>query len=179
MGEMGFRKPKLTADMVPVADWHSVEQFSISNMPRLNGREAERDMWALRTPRMIGKKPAYAPCAFLNTSAFVNGPQQLFEGRDCTRVPLTVEDGQEVDGQRHFRVLDTYDTPIGTIRKVPPKSRPFRHTWHIDQPDRPEIAGRNEWSGIDCGHRARHDHRHAGPGRTCLLDVGRPATRPR
>ncbi|MFD7335407.1 hypothetical protein ACFV98_05305 [Streptomyces violascens] len=56
---------------------------------------------------------------------------------------------QEVDGQHHFRVLDAHGTPIGTIRKVPPKSRPFKHTWRIDQPDRPEIAGRNEWSGVD------------------------------
>ncbi|MFI6055090.1 hypothetical protein ACIBCO_34010 [Streptomyces violascens] len=90
-----------------------------------------------------------APCAFFGTPTFVHGPQKIFEDREATRVLLTVEPGQEIDAQRHFRVLDAHGTPIGTIRKVPPKSRPFKHTWRIDQPDRPEIVGRNEWSGID------------------------------
>jgi hypothetical protein len=146
---MGLRKPRLTADMVPVADWRIVEQFSVSNWIQTVGRDATCDVWAVRTPHRMGKKLVYAPCAFLNPSAFIRGPQQLFEDREATRVLLTVEPGQEIDTQYHFRVLDGHGTLIGTIRKVPPTSRPFKHTWRIDQPGRPEITGRNEWSGID------------------------------
>ncbi|MFE3187037.1 hypothetical protein ACFXKR_40280 [Streptomyces violascens] len=146
---MGFRKPKLTADIVPVADWAGVDEFRISEWIQTSGRDAACDVWAVRTPHLIGKKVVYAPCAFFGTPAFVHGPQQLFEDREATRVLLTVEPGQETDGQHHFRVLDARDMLIGTIRKVPPTSRPFKHTWRLDQPGRPEIAGRNEWSGVD------------------------------
>uniref|UniRef100_A0AAU2VF42 Uncharacterized protein n=1 Tax=Streptomyces sp. NBC_00003 TaxID=2903608 RepID=A0AAU2VF42_9ACTN len=151
---MGFRKAKLTADMLPVVDWRSVDEFTISEWFKTSGRDAGRDVWAIRTPHQIGKKVAYAPCAFFGTPTFAHGPQRLFEDREATRILLTVEPRQEIDGQHHFRVLDAQDTPIGTIRRVPPKSRPFKHTWRIDQPGRPEIAGRNEWSGIDTRHLA-------------------------
>ncbi|MFD7428328.1 hypothetical protein ACFV6Z_14910 [Streptomyces sp. NPDC059818] len=54
---------------------------------------------------------------------------------------------------------------LGTLRRIPPR-RPFRHTWRIDQPGRPEIVGRDEWAAGDSAAEA--------VGRVAVKAAGRP-----
>ncbi|MFE4858959.1 hypothetical protein [Streptomyces sp. NPDC056670] len=71
----------------------------------------------------------------------------LYEDQEATRLLcyLVAEDGEA--GERHFEVSDAEGGSIGTIRRVPPSGRLFKHTWRISQPGHPEIVGRNQWSG--------------------------------
>jgi hypothetical protein len=52
-------------------------------------------------------------------------------------------------GERRHVVRDARGEVVGTLVRVPPKRRPLRHTWRIEQPGQPEIVGRNEWVSGD------------------------------
>jgi hypothetical protein len=62
---------------------------------------------------------------------------------------------QEVDGGHRYQVRDGEGESIGTIHRVPASARPFRHTWRIDQPGRPGVVGRNQWTSVDLGRAKR------------------------
>ncbi|WP_058042976.1 hypothetical protein [Streptomyces roseifaciens] len=46
-------------------------------------------------------------------------------------------------------VRDGQGLLIGAVRHVAPSKRFFKHTWRIDQPGQPEIAGRSERATSD------------------------------
>jgi hypothetical protein len=59
-----------------------------------------------------------------------------------------VAEGDE-GSERRIKVFDGHGEGIGAIRRIPPSSKLFKHTWRIEQPGHPEIVGRNQWSGFN------------------------------
>lgn len=55
----------------------------------------------------------------------------------------------EVGGELRHIVRDGVGQAVGTLVRVPPKRRPFKHSWRIEQPGQPEVLGRSEWAGGD------------------------------
>ncbi|MGW3498349.1 hypothetical protein [Streptomyces sp. NPDC001020] len=135
----------------PVA-WERVHKFVVSSVERPKSLKRSRSVWgkpAVRVPKGGKDYPVLAPCAFLGSSSVPNPPSRpeltLYSDADTQHLLCYVEEPQEVDGERHHVVRDAQGQTIGTLRRIPPK-RPFKHTWRIDQPGRPEIIGRNEWA---------------------------------
>jgi hypothetical protein len=138
----------------PVA-WATVREFVVSSVERpqtLKRKRAVRGPRAVRVSKGGADNRVLAPCAFLGTSDRTDLPSRpglsLYEDVEAHHLLCYVDSPMNVDGEQHHVVRDRQDQVVGTIRRVPPK-RPFKHTWRIDQPGRPEIAGRNEWASGD------------------------------
>ncbi|MCT9094046.1 hypothetical protein N4G70_35105 [Streptomyces sp. ASQP_92] len=145
---------------MPTVEWAGVWQFTLGTVERPATKyrpRAVRGPRAIRVPRGAGRSQVFAPCAYVAPSA-PPAPSSatvlcLYEDADAQRLLccLVAEDGQEgqdgQEGERRFHVSDGQGKPIGTIRRVPPSGKLFKHTWRISQPGHPEIAGRNQWSG--------------------------------
>ncbi|MFE9406731.1 hypothetical protein ACFYNY_34050 [Streptomyces sp. NPDC006530] len=139
---------------VPVVEWAGVWQFTLGTVERpvtKSRPRAVRGPRAIRVPRGAGRSQVFAPCAYVGPGAPAAPPSAmelcLYEDAEFRRLLcyLLEEDGQ--DGERRFQVCDGQGQSIGTIRRVPPTGKLFKHTWRINQPGHPEIAGRNQWSG--------------------------------
>jgi hypothetical protein len=106
----------------------------------------------VRVPKGGKDSRVLAPCAFLGTSDHADLPSlselTLYEDVEARRLLCYVDPPQDLDGEQHHVVHDSQGQVIGKIRRVPPK-RPFKHTWRIDQPDHPQVVGRNEWASGD------------------------------
>jgi hypothetical protein len=133
-------------------EWQSVWRFVLGSVERPVAPKRPREVSgrpAVRVPMGSKQLPVLAPCAFLGSSSSSQLPSRpeysLFEDPDGLRLLCYVEEPEEVDGERHYRVRDGQGQVLGTLRRIPPK-RPFKHTWRIDQPGHPEIVGRNEWA---------------------------------
>ncbi|MFR9795398.1 hypothetical protein ACL02U_05725 [Streptomyces sp. MS06] len=140
----------------PVA-WESVFRFGVGSVERPRSPKRIRSVWgepAVRVPTGNKDRPILAPCAFLGSSSTAGLPSRpeltLFEDAAARRLLCYVEEPGEVDGERHHVVRDALGQVIGTLRRIPPR-RPFKHTWRLDQPGRPEIVGRNEWASGGAG----------------------------
>lgn len=137
----------------PVA-WPDVRTFLVTSEERPATPKRKKTGWgqrAVRVPKGDRDYRVNAPCAYLAPeNAAVPGPSTpgltLYEDPEARRLLCYVDAAREVGGERHHVVRDGRGEVLGTLRRIPPK-RPFRHTWRIDQPGRPEIAGRNEWVG--------------------------------
>lgn len=145
---MAFRKRKEPEAPVAQVDWRDVNEFLIGTMERPQTaarKQAVRGLSAIRVPQGDGEERVFAPCAYRAPASAPLPPgltgQRLFEDEEGHRLLCHVDDGTE-DGQiRRHEVRDGHGTVIGTIVRHPPKRRRAKHSWHIEQPGRPEIFG--------------------------------------
>jgi len=147
-------KSNAEAPVEPVP-WTTVREFAIGSVERPQTPKRKRSVWgprAVRVPKGGKDNRVLAPCAFLGTSEHTDLPSRpeltLYEDVEAQRLLCYVDPPEEIDGEQHHVVHDSQGQVIGTIQRVPPK-RPFKHTWRMDQPGHPEIAGRNEWASGD------------------------------
>lgn len=138
----------------PVA-WATVREFAISSVERPQTPKRKRVVRgprAVRVPKGGKDSRVLAPCAFLGRSDQADLPSRpeltLYEDVEARNLLCYVASPKDIDGEQHHVVHDRQGQIVGTIRRVPPR-RPFKHTWRIDQPGHPEIAGRNEWASGD------------------------------
>lgn len=153
----GKKEPVEEAPVMPVA-WERVRDFVVGNTERpLTGKRKKATFGpqAVRVPKNGKDYRVFAPCAYVGQ---VEQDYALYEDADCLRLLCRIDRaGREAganeeagaDGERHHDVHDGQGHLIGTLRRVPPRSRPFKHTWRIDQPGHPTVVGRNEWASGD------------------------------
>ncbi|WP_371538268.1 hypothetical protein OG210_21205 [Streptomyces sp. NBC_00466] len=148
---MGFGRDKKVAEppVEPVA-WADVHEFVLGSVERPKTAKRTRSGFgprAIRVPQGDKDMQVLAPCAYVATAEKHSLPSEpaltLYKDFEQQHLLCYLDAPQDVKGERHHVVRDTRGHVIGTLRRVPPK-RPFKHTWRIDQPDRPEIVGRNK-----------------------------------
>ncbi|TDE12213.1 hypothetical protein [Jiangella asiatica] len=144
--------PKAAEPPPPVVDWRTIVAFEITTKERTTGRFVKKlvaGRLAVRTPLGDAADAPLAPCAFFKPSIHGIGvARRLFLDEDATSTLVSVDDRETVGDEHHFRVRDGDGAQIGLVRRIPPSARPLKHTWRVDQPGRPEIVGRNEWTGV-------------------------------
>ncbi|WKX70971.1 hypothetical protein [Streptomyces sp. XD-27] len=147
---------------MPAVDWATVRKFSIGSIERPATKQRKSPVfgrWAIRVPKGGGNSQVFAPCAYfapgshppLDYSTRNRGRNiaRLYEDSEGERLLCFVDEAVESNGERHHQVRDGQGEVIGTLRRVPPTKRLLRHTWRIDQPGHPEIAGRHEWASTE------------------------------
>ncbi|MEV7400144.1 hypothetical protein AB0N93_07005 [Streptomyces sp. NPDC091267] len=141
--------------------WANVRTFVVSTEEKPVTTKRKRGVHgprAVRVPKGGKDFRGNAPCAYLapaprHAADPSAGGLTLYEDPGAQRLLCYVDAAQEVGGERHHVVRDERGAELGTLRRIPPR-RPFRHTWRIDQPGRPEIVGRNEWAAGDSAKEA-------------------------
>ncbi|WP_405778531.1 hypothetical protein [Streptomyces sp. NBC_00859] len=135
---------------VPAVGWRDVRRFTIGRTERsgVHGERRQLGRLAVRVPRQARDVRTYAPCAYFRTDSPGNPVLEptLYEDEAAQRVLCAVDGPMDVGKEVHRSVLDGEGRVIGTIRRIPSSNRVVHHTWRIDQPDCPEIAGRSQWS---------------------------------
>ena len=153
---MAFGMSGARDEAVPAVEWAGVREFTVGTVERPATKQRARPVRgprAIRVPKGAGNSKVFAPCAYVAAVA-PPVPQSamepcLYEDPDAQRLLcyLVAEGGE--GGERRIQVFDGLGEEIGVIRRVPPSSKPFKHTWRIEQPGHPEIVGRNQWSGFN------------------------------
>ena len=159
---LGRRQQAAAEPPVEPVDWAGVQTFVVSAVERpltVRRKRAVSGKRAVRVARGSKDLRVWAPCAFVGSSSVwdrrvagltARPGHTLYEDPDERRLLCFVEppvDG--VDGERRFAVRDGRGQLVGTLVRVPPGRRPFKHTWRIEQPGHPEVVGRNEWVSGD------------------------------
>lgn len=153
---------------VAAVDWVGVREFTVGGVERPatpKRKRAVRGVRAVRVPKGGGGSRVYAPCAYCAPPSVpappgISGPR-LYEDEEAQRLLCYVDTegvedakddegaGQDADRDRRHHVRDGKGEIIGTIHRIAPSKRMFKHTWRIDQPGHPEIVGRNQWASGD------------------------------
>ncbi|MER0241071.1 hypothetical protein AAHZ94_03345 [Streptomyces sp. HSW2009] len=141
---------------VPAVDWKNVGEFTIGGVERPvapHRKRSVRGPRAIRVPSGGKNYRVYAPCAYCapaaaSTPPGVTGPC-LYEDEAGERLLCALDSAAETDGERQHRVIDAQGELIGTITRIPPTKRMFKHTWRMEQVGHPEIIGRNQWASGD------------------------------
>jgi hypothetical protein len=141
---------------VEVVGWADVQTFVLSAVERpitVKRKRAVPGKPAVRVARGAKDLQVLAPCAFLGSAQAAGLPSRpehtLYEDPAEQRLLCYVEPAADIDGEQRHVVRDAQGQIVGTLSRVPPKRRPLRHTWRIEQPGHPEIVGRNEWVSGD------------------------------
>ncbi|MGW2821686.1 hypothetical protein ACWC24_11855 [Streptomyces sp. NPDC001443] len=146
----GKRKTQEQEPPVPAVDWRDVRHFTIGRTERsvIHGGKPQLGRLAVRVPRKAKDVRTYAPCAYFRTDSPLNPVDDpiLYEDAEAQRILCALGDPAEVGKEVHRTVQDGAKRVIGTICRVPSSNRLAQHTWRIEQPDRPGIAGRSQWS---------------------------------
>ncbi|MFB7332674.1 hypothetical protein FNH09_05210 [Streptomyces adustus] len=155
---MGFGRQKAQEPPVEQVGWSDVQTFVVSKVERpvtVKRKRAAGGPPAVRVARGSKDMRVLAPCAFLGMT-YTQQPglpslpeHTLYEDIYAQKLLCYVEPAVDVDGELRHVVRDGAGQAIGTLTRVPPKHRPLKHTWRIDQPGHPEIVGRNEWMSGD------------------------------
>lgn len=155
---MAFGRQKAKEPPVEPVEWIDVRTFVVSSVERPVTVKRHRAVYgkpAVRVARGSRDLRVLAPCAYLGPAesqppGLPSLPEQtLYEDPDARRLLCYVEPAVDIDGERRHVVRDGRGQVVGTLIRVPPKRRPFKHTWRIEQPGHPEIVGRNEWVSGD------------------------------
>lgn len=138
---------------LPVVDWRNVHKFTMDIVEREKSPHRKRAVLgpnAVRVPRREGQDRIKAPCAFFGSGVVGvrSAGRVLFEDREAQQVLCVIEENGAEGEERRYGVRDGRGQDIGVIRRIPPSRRLLRHTWRIQQPDQPEIVGRNKWAAI-------------------------------
>lgn len=139
--------------VVPVA-WERVRDFVVGNTERpvtAKRREASFGPLAVRVPKNGKDLRVFAPCAYVAHTGPDGADYALYADPEHTRRLCVIDrpGTESASGERHHEVRDERGRLLGTLRRIPPRSRPFKHTWRIDQPGHPTVVGRNEWASGD------------------------------
>jgi hypothetical protein len=153
-----FGRQKAAEPPVEQVGWADVQTFVVSAVERpvtVKRKRAVSGKRAVRVARGSKDLRVLAPCAFVGSAATPESgvPSRpghtLYEDPEERRLLCYVEPAVDIDGEQRFNVRDGQGQLVGALTRVPPKRRPFKHTWRIEQPGRPEIVGRNEWVSGD------------------------------
>ncbi|MFJ9817502.1 hypothetical protein ACIRU3_19980 [Streptomyces sp. NPDC101151] len=152
---MAFGRQKTQEPPVEPVGWAGVHTFVISSVERPVTNKRKRAVWgkpAVRVARGSKDLRVLAPCAYLGSAetqpaGLPSPPEQtLFEDPGARSLLCYVEMPVQVDGERRHLVRDGQGQLVGALTRVPPKHRPFKHSWRIEQPGHPEIVGRSDWT---------------------------------
>lgn len=155
---VAFGRQKAEEPPVEPVGWADVQTFVVSAVERpltVKRKRAVTGMPAVRVARGSKDLRVLAPCAFLGSDrtrrpGLNSLPEHtLYEDPDAQRLLCSVDPAVDADGEQRYVVRDAEGQSLGTLTRVPPKRRPFKHTWRIEQPGHPEIVGRNEWVSGD------------------------------
>lgn len=133
---------------VPVVSWADAWEFAIGDEERPATGQRKRPVLgarAFRVPHGGGMQRVNAPCAFFPPQGDAND-LRLYEDIEGRTLLCSVDDPEEADGARHFRVRDGQGRIVGTIRRIPPLKHALKATWRLEQPGRPEIVSSGEWA---------------------------------
>lgn len=141
---------------VSAVEWAGVREFTIGTVERpvtKNRARPVRGPRAIRVSKGAGNSEVFAPCAYVAAVAPPAPPSAmepcLYEDPEAQQLLCyLVAEGDE-GSERRIKVFDGHGEGIGAIRRIPPSSKLFKHTWRIEQPGHPEIVGRNQWSGFN------------------------------
>lgn len=138
---------------MPTVEWARVREFTIGTVERPETKKrrlAVRGPRAIRVPKGAGESKVFAPCAYIARARPPAPPSAmepcLYEDPESQHLLCYLVAEESEDGERCHRVYDADGEEIGAIRRIPPSSKLFKHTWRIEQPGRTEIIGRNEWA---------------------------------
>ncbi|ANB07857.1 hypothetical protein SAM40697_3899 [Streptomyces ambofaciens] len=143
--------------MDPVG-WTDVRTFVVSSVERpstVKRGRAVRGQPAVRVAAGPGELRVLAPCAYVGSAgahppALPSRPEHtLYEDPALRHLLCRVEPPVIDGGEWCHPVRDGRGELVGTLVRVPPRYRPLRHTWRIEQPGHPDIVGRNEWVSGD------------------------------
>ncbi|MEW2266346.1 hypothetical protein ACGF5T_00025 [Streptomyces sp. NPDC047853] len=155
---MAFGRKKVDEPPVEPIEWVDVQTFVISSVERpatVKRKYAVRGTPAVRVVQGPDALRVMAPCAFLGNAeahppALSSRPEHtLYEDPGLRRLLCHVEPPVDEEGEQRHLVRDGRGQVLGKLTRVPPKHRPLRHTWRIEQPGHPAIVGRNEWVSGD------------------------------
>ncbi|MEU3841768.1 hypothetical protein AB0E88_17265 [Streptomyces sp. NPDC028635] len=155
---MAFSRQKAVEPPVEPVAWTDVQTFVVSAVERPATVKRPHMVWgkpAVRVARGAKDLRVLAPCAFLGSAETqlpglpARPEHTLYEDAGAQRLLCYVEAPTEADGALCHAVRDAAGQLVGTVTRVPAKRRLFKHTWRIEQPDRPDIVGRNEWVSGD------------------------------
>ncbi|MFF4837282.1 hypothetical protein [Streptomyces sp. NPDC001315] len=133
---------------VPVVPWADAWEFALTDEERpvtLQRKRPVLGIRAVRVPHGGGAQKVNAPCAFLPPQGAADD-LRLYEDAEGRRLLCSVDDPEEADGARHYRVRDGQGQVVGTVRRIPPLKHALKPTWRIEQPGRPEIVSSAEWA---------------------------------
>ncbi|MGW2821660.1 hypothetical protein ACWC24_11725 [Streptomyces sp. NPDC001443] len=146
----GKRKVQELGPPVPAVDWRDVRRFTIGRTERsvVHGKKPQLGRLAVRVPRKTKDASTYAPCAYFRTDSPSNPVSDpvLYEDETAHRVLCALDDPVNVGKEVHRTVRDGAGQAIGVLRRIAASNKFAHHSWRIDQPDRPEIAGLSQWS---------------------------------
>jgi hypothetical protein len=133
---------------VPVVPWADAWEFAIGDEERPATGQRKQPVLgarAFRVPHGGGMQRVNAPCAFFPPQGAAND-LRLYEDVEGRTLLCSVDDPEEADGARHFRVRDGQGQIVGTVRRIPPLKHALKPTWRLEQPSRPEIVSSAEWA---------------------------------
>ncbi|MDT0440147.1 MULTISPECIES: hypothetical protein [Streptomyces] len=145
----GKRKSREQAPLVEAVGWEDVRRITIGRTERsVPFAKPQLGRLAVRVPRRTKDVSTYAPCAYFRTDHPSHPLVEpvLYEDEAAQRVLCAVDDPVDVGDEIHRIVRDGEGQAVGTLRRIPPAKKLVHHTWRVDQPGRPEIAGRSPWS---------------------------------
>ncbi len=149
----GRRKQKEQAPPVPGVDWRGVWRFTVGMIEReilvKSRKQFTRGPRAIRVPSREGAGRVFAPCAYFGPKGVDDLDSVIYEDAEFQRLLCALDQPIERNGEDVYYVRDARSEVIGVVRRIPPANRLVRHTWRIDQPGRPVIAGCNKWAKKD------------------------------
>ncbi|MFC0597677.1 hypothetical protein [Streptomyces palmae] len=153
---MAFETQKNGEPPVAAVDWRDVSTFTVGIVERAEGRGRKQAVLgpnAVRVPRREGRERVYAPCAFFRSGAEGIRPGEwvLYEDREVRRVLCRMTQLPDEGGERRYEVRDGAGRELGRIARIPASGKLARHSWRVEQPDRPEILSRNRWAAFARG----------------------------
>ncbi|MDT0476974.1 hypothetical protein RM863_33125 [Streptomyces sp. DSM 41014] len=146
----GKRRSKEQAPPVEAVGWEDVRRFTVGRTERsvVHAKKPQLGRLAVRVPSQTKNVHTYAPCAYFRTDHPTSNLFEpvLYEDEAAQRILCAVDEPVDVGKEVHRIVRDGEGEAIGTLRRIPSANRMAHHTWRIDQPGRPEISGRSQWS---------------------------------
>ncbi|MFR0358969.1 hypothetical protein [Streptomyces sediminimaris] len=126
---MEFGKSKHVDEApVPVVPWADAWEFAIGEeeLPAVGRRKRPvLGARAFRVPHGGGMQRVNAPCAFLPPQGAANG-LRLYEDAEGRTLLCSVDDPEEADGARHYRLRDGQGRIVDTVRRIPPLRHALR-----------------------------------------------------
>jgi hypothetical protein len=142
------RSKRVDEPPVPVVPWADAWEFSLTDEERpvtLQRKRPVSGIQAFRVPHGSGAQRVNAPCAFLPPQSAA-GDLRLYEDPQGRTLLCSVDDPEEADGVRDYRVRDGQGQVVGTVRRIPPLKHALKVTWRIEQPGHREIVSSAEWA---------------------------------